>query len=827
MRIWIANDTTGWRSTCRVASIACACVLVFGCSKNDDDRASDSAEPPASKPVTKQPRVPSARATGVVWRSLLDEAGRAELDVGGQGGGLIIDFGTADQHKYTRGGWRTGWGDGQQLEGVTVSQVRGDRAVLDLVLSGEVRELQIRARALRPGLVATAYVGSARIGELALSSDWQTGRIPVAQGVLTAGRQTLVLRFARPGAAAEKTAETRAIEGQPGQPAADPVAEFDWLWLARTAGAQAPTLAARVMPMAMAGQPRRALIASTSRTYSFYLQPHADSQLVFDYGSMTGAIFSVSARADSGKAEQPARQLFSAAGSSAWQEASVDLSGYAGQAIQLSLSVTTDSTATAGPDKNQNSGWGEPIITRTRATERPRKKIARRPRNAILLVLDTTRADVYGPFASGTPIHTPSFDRFAGTSAVFVNAYNNENWTKPSVATTLSALYPSTHDTKRDGSVLPAEVELLPEHLQKQGFRTAGFVANGYISEYFGFEKGWHEFINYIRDRVPSEAERVFQDARQFISEHRQKHPDEPFFAYIQTIDPHVVYDVPETYSQRYYGGKYKGFLGSTIDAKDQVQMAKRARGRGRGNDDRHTAWLRALYYGEVTYNDHHLGKFLSYLADSGALDDTLVVITNDHGEELGERGYYGHGHSLYQEMIRAPLVMHYPGIFAPGTQIPDIVENVDIAPTILDALDLPPMADAEGRSLLPVLTGAPVERPDYAIAEFLDGRRFVRVGRYTFMRSVGKWMHLFDIDSDPEQRVDLIDSHPIARRLCEIYLGEGLAVPDKRKRRFDLVSRRRLAAGKAKVSPGVRRQLSALGYFGDSEDRSEDDASD
>src|SRR5690606_28246765 len=155
------------------------------------------------------------------------------------------------------------------------------------------------------------------------------------------------------------------------------------------------------------------------------------------------------------------------------------------------------------------------------------------PKNVIVILMDTARADGYSPFAGADrTTRTPSYDALVARGTTFVGAYNNENWTKPSVATTLSGLYPTTHDAKEDASELSRDVELLSERLQKDGFATAGFVANGYVSDKFGFEQGWGTFKNYIREGVSSAARYVYADALAWLDEHAASAPDQPFFLY-------------------------------------------------------------------------------------------------------------------------------------------------------------------------------------------------------------------------------------------------------------------------------------------------------
>lgn len=564
------------------------------------------------------------------------------------------------------------------------------------------------------------------------------------------------------------------------------------MWFAHEAGAKEPGVVPRVLPITVGERPMRALIAPTARSYSFYLQPKEDAVLVVDYGSDRGATFKVVATTDGGDSVE----LWSAKGEPSWKEAKIDLAKVAGKAVRLSL-------VTEGPEGV--AGWGEPeIMLATKAPEAPKGAA---PKNVIVLLIDTVRADAFKAFNPDSKVVAPHYDALAKESTVFLNAYTQENWTKPSVATVLSGTYPATHDTKTDGAKLPEEVELLSQKLQGAGFATAGFVANGYVSEKFGFEKGWDVFKNYIRESKPSEAEYVYADALDWV----KKNKDGKFFLYLQTIDPHVVYRVDEPYTQHYFDGKYSGPLGPTIAAEEQIALGKGSL----EHTERDIDWLKALYYGEVTYHDEYMGKFLAELDKLGLMEDTLFIVTNDHGEELGGHGKYGHGHTLFDELIRAPMLIHYPKLF-PAQRRTEVVENVDLAPTILDVLGQKPLEKADGRSLLPLVQGEPVQRPYYAISEFLEGRRAARVGNYKMVDAAGNSTWLYDVIADPGETKDLAATMPIARRMVEVYMGEGLAAPDKSQRLEDIAQVRQFEAGKADIDPEMRKQLEALGYFGE-----------
>ena len=752
-------------------------LLAAACGKEEKGGGAASGEAPVV--VVESP---SARPTLVTFRPLLDEAARAELDADG----LFIDLGTADQHKYTRGGWRTGWGASAEEQGVSRVAVDGRRAWLELMVPDPPPSaIALRARSRVPGQTLSLHRGDKTLGSVELGAEWTTARLPIAPGALPAGPLRLELRTS---SAAPRT----------------PRAEVDWLWLTRAAEGAAPPAEPRVAAMNVAGKARRALAAPGPRTLSFYLEPRSGARLVVDLGAPERATFVVSATSDDGDRTELLRESVEGR----WLERVVSLERFAHRPVRLDL-TTADQT---GP-----AGWGEPEIALEPAAARAGLAAAAAhapapaapPKNVVFILIDTQRADAFAPFAGpGRVARTPSFDALARQSTAFVRAYDNENWTKPSVATTLSGLYPSTHDTKKDASRLPDGVELLSEHLQAQGFATAGFVANGYISDKFGFRQGWDHFRNYIRENRPSEAEHVYSDALAWLE---SRPPDRPFFLYLQTIDPHVNYEVDRAYSSLYFDGSYRGPLGPSISAADQVALATRKL----VPTPKDLAWLRALYWGEVTYHDEHLGRFVADLADRQLLASTLVVVTNDHGEELGDRGRFGHGHQLHEEMVRAPLIMSYAPIFPPGAVVEDIVEQVDLAPTILDALGRRPLAGADGVSFLPLIRGEPVQRPRYAIIEFLDGKRAVRVGRSKLLVGAGDWSELYDLDSDPGETRDLATSAPIARRICQVMLGEGLAVPAKARRLRGGGSGRRFESGTADIDRGMRRQLDALGYFG------------
>lgn len=719
------------------------------------------------------------------WRSLLDEAVRAEVSQGG----LLIDLGTADQHKYTRGGWATGWGELKKDKGVTYCGAQDKEARLTFTpwrAGAEAMTVRLRSPLRRQRI--TVKIDGQPVEELLVGPKWRTKRVKLPRLALGEGHE-ITFESAR-------------------QWRGDAV-QVDWVWLPEGPGA-APRPGPRVGPLDLGDGPRPALLAPEARRYAFHLIPDARTLLTFGYGARSGGRFSVIVQGKGGVE----RALFSAEGEPRWQQGEVDLSAFAGQPIRLILSAEGEIFG---------GGWAAPTLRRTVGGGEGRPApLSTDARNVIMIVIDTARADAFGAIAPEGPssadydVQTPSYDAIARESTAFVNTYNNENWTKPSVATILSGLYPITHGTRFVKHQLPEEVEILPEHLKRHGLTTGAISANKVMGAEYGFVQGWDTF-----DRA-DEAEDFYKKATAWVRDHK----DERFFLYLQPIDPHTPYQVPNEYSGLYYDGHYQGSLGHLIDVfeQDDVQTGKRAL----SDDD--LAWAKAVYYGEITYHDAHMGRFVERLRAMGLLDDTLLIITNDHGEEFYEHKGMGHGWTLYEEMIRAPLIMRFPPAFPEGARVKSVVEHVDLARTVTDVLGLPAMGDVEGQSLLSYGSASPAGlRPPYALS-FARGyieRRAVRVGPWKLIESDRGDQDLYRVTTDRLERQDLSDDRPLARRLCEVLMGEALAVPDKRERLKGEALVRRFRARDAVVDEATRAHLEALGYIGGAGEAQEQGAAD
>lgn len=431
-------------------------------------------------------------------------------------------------------------------------------------------------------------------------------------------------------------------------------------------------------------------------------------------------------------------------------------------------------------------------------------------KNVLVYLIDTLRADKLSPINTQSRVRTPGLEAFVKDATTFARAHTQENWTKPSVATLLSSLFPWQHTATKGESVVPRSVELLPETLKSHGFYTGSFIANGYVSDRFGFKQGWDTYRNYIRESLRTPAQYVAADVVNWLDQRPQ---DKPFMLYVHTIDPHVPYRPPEEFFKAYHPEPYRGRLSFRRDA----TLLENVKTRKIAVDSADKRYLEALYDGEISYHDVHFKAILEALKRRDLEGNTMVVITSDHGEEFWDHGSVGHGHNVYQELLHIPMFVKLPGVQTP-TRIESPVGLVDVMPTVLEALGLPVPEHLEGRSMLPELLGAASSAPRLAVSGFMDDWRTVNTGRYKVIHRSAQRAMLFDLDEDPGETKDLAEDNPIAVRHLRTQLGLSMA-DTQRSVRSNAPTRARRArprhqAEETEIDEETRAQLRALGYI-------------
>jgi choline-sulfatase len=732
--------------------IPCA-ALALSCAHASADPPSAPA-PERSALSPEAPAIESARAR--IRFALARHFERAEIRYLGT---QILDLGSPAGSQHTAGGWMSNVGPDREIDGASAAISIGPRAMLTFQAEGRAAPISVRVRSFRAG-TAQLYLDDREIASSELAANtWSEIRAELSADHLAPGEHELMVRFERSGT----------IEGAPRAFLA-----IDRVLIGGEPPPEGAPIAEEIEGMPALGVPRGFWVG-----YSMEVPEGARLRGVLERG---GAI-EVWAHADG---REPAR-LESIGANDRAQPLDVDLSAYANEVARIELRAVR-ATRLRHPA----------IVTLDRTEE----VSAPRPRNVIIYLIDTLRADRLSVYEPETRVRTPGISRFARDAALLTNARAAECWTKPSVATLLSSLLPWEHTAFADASAVPSSVRLLPEMLRDRGFSTAAFVANGYVSERFGFQRGWDRWRNYIREERSSRGDHVANDVVRWLDD---RPADRPFFLYVHAIDPHVPYRPPEDFVRMYDPEPYRG----PVDfSRDGLLLENIKSGRLRlGERDRRR--LEALYDGEVSFQDAQLASIMDALEHRGLDDDTLIAITADHGEEFWDHGSVGHGHSLHEELVHVPLIIRAPGL--PAQRFESAVGLVDVVPTLLDALGEPIPEELSGRSLWPELRGAGGEAPRASVAGFMEYWRSAATGRYKLIARSRNRIALFDLDHDPREQNDLARERPIAAAYLRATLGLHLA-----RSRSDAPAqtrRPRHRARDAQIDPEIRAQLEALGY--------------
>lgn len=417
--------------------------------------------------------------------------------------------------------------------------------------------------------------------------------------------------------------------------------------------------------------------------------------------------------------------------------------------------------------------------------------VQRRP-NIVLYVVDTVRADRLGVYGYEKPT-SPRLDAFAEEAVVFENAYAQSSWTRPAVASLFTGLLPPAHRTVGRRSVLPENATTLAEILAANGYEGMGLVRNPNVGAAFGFSQGFSRFRSEDRDRDETMLDRV----RLWLDERQD--PEQPFFLYLHAIDPHGPYDPAPEFEVMFDAG------GAPANYRTVRYLLQLNQGEVRPDPGTAEA-LSRLYDAEVAQNDRAFGELLDELQVRGLVGNTAVIYVSDHGEEFEEHGRWEHGLSLYEEVLRVPLVMRLPGV--PPGRVEAPAQHVDLLPTLLAYLGIEtPATDGRDQLSEPKRGDDP---PDVYAHLDVDTHRSSAVirGHYKLVlpqsRSQGSEPMLFDLEADPDERENLAPTRPeIVMRMTELLAGRGLA--------GEVAPAVELEDDQ--IDEDLRRRLRALGY--------------
>lgn len=426
-------------------------------------------------------------------------------------------------------------------------------------------------------------------------------------------------------------------------------------------------------------------------------------------------------------------------------------------------------------------------------------------------MLDTLRAD--GLSAYGNPRATsPAIDALAARGVLFENAMSHAPWTLPSFVGLLSGRYPS-QAVFAQGSLQNSLLDVL----RSAGWSTAAFTEGGYVSRHFGMDRGFEVFqeeegkTRLVLDPRPTQGtgsiEHTFDGAIDWLREPHAK----PFFLMVHTYEIHFPYRNRE-YAQSLPHGR----LGATYEEKQRLAIRKGALAVG----EEERTYVRALYDGGVHSADTQVRRLLDALEETGLAADTVVVVTADHGEDLGGRDPKAlgeHGHQLYDELLRVPLIVYHPRAEWPAGRIGAQTRLVDVMPTLLEFAGLPAPPGLAGASLVPLLRGREKDTR-LAYSELRRSpwneyaRTAIRDGRHKLIanlspRPVG-WpeIEFYDLSRDPGERENLVGIRHEALDALTVRLKDerdalrsegGIEIPEEED-----------------LPPELRERLEALGYL-------------
>ena len=437
----------------------------------------------------------------------------------------------------------------------------------------------------------------------------------------------------------------------------------------------------------------------------------------------------------------------------------------------------------APPDGTELAGgllWGVPRVIEPADPSRP---------NLVLFSIDTLRADVLGAYGCPHPT-SPHFDRLSRRGALLSRAYSSSNWTLPAFATMFSGVHPSRHGVYEDSRGLSPRVTTLPRILANRGYATGGFHHGGYLGHERGFDRG---FDVYRQTRGVRSLGISLAWLRRF-----KEHPS---FLFFHTYDIHAPYrPIAEPWSQFHPGS-------SDPDLDDRLTSSKPA-DLGETLSPPEVERLWELYWSQVPWVDHGLGRLEAALRDTELQRRTVLVVTSDHGEEFGELETFEHRTAnLHPALTQIPLVIAGPGT-GEGVVNPSVVGLADLMPTLLDLLrvNLPSdgLAKLDGASFRGLLKSPAVDPERMAVSQRPRIRGFAVRGARASVRGGIEGFQVYDTVSDP---------------------GEYDPVPWEQRRKPNLVKRYEASVpsvplapaeelGQREISEERRQELEALGYL-------------
>ncbi len=318
----------------------------------------------------------------------------------------------------------------------------------------------------------------------------------------------------------------------------------------------------------------------------------------------------------------------------------------------------------------------------------PAPRFPGRP-DVFIFLIDACRPDHLGLYGYARPT-SPNLDRFAQDAVVFENAYANASFTRSSVATLFTGLYPESHKVRILMNKLSERLLTIPVYLKAKGYRTSLFTATGNVSANMGFARGVDDYFPHIGEWRRGEERSVPSKFEGWLAH------GSPLFSYIHLMEPHLPVVPPPPFLDMFSAPKDRAFVHDVLEEFQRKIDAERPFG---------PEEVKAVvdnYDSAIAYIDGEVGKLLKSLKDRGSYDDSLIIVLSDHGESLYERQFWGHGSKVYEETARVPLIVKFPAGMGFKGRVRSVVELAGAFPTLLDLFGQ--AVGLDGKSWLPAV---------------------------------------------------------------------------------------------------------------------------
>jgi len=689
-------------------------------------------------------------------------------------GGLACKLGAPEGAKYNWGGHPAPWVMRRTVDEIPVAFSKGTGSEFFVPLSD--------AQAANAALFVVHLKNLATLQQVkilfndqelgskgSLDLGWMTLSFPIPEGLAKPGENKVLVKFSNTGSLF-------------GTKAGGALAQVAIL----PRGAVEPTKELDLSYGTDAQLAEKGLMLPTNGGLAYYLFGPQQGALKLRFAAPEGCALQVSLALPG---VEVATHVLEAQSDEPFAEAHLDLSPYQGRVFRLELTATTSSSC-SGIEVRDAA-----LVIPGEGSKRP--TLIPPPQNVVIWMIDTLRADHLPMYNPKTDVQTPNLAAFAQTATLFERAYVEGTESKVSHASLFTGLYPIRHGHLSGDTRVANQFELIPEAAKRAGLLTAGYISNGYVSDTWGFNQGFDDYVNTIRESKRNNAVALTARAKDWV----EKHVADRFFLYLGTIDPHVAYNRHEEFIKLYDADDARwantpwqwNCTGVELEGVITGRLAKRPEERER---------VHALYKNEISYNDHYFGELMAELAAKGLLDKTMVIVVADHGDEFWEHGSAGHARTLFEEIVRVPLIVRYPPLF-PATRVAEGVDVLDLAPTLTDALGIPASEGVQGASLVDLANGVGRGYPRPAIATQKNVSYTMLLNDWKVILRKSGESELYDLAADPMEQTDVAQAHPVELRWVLDALGLFLA--------YDREWDKSVFGVSANLSAGFPNALSAL----------------